>query len=647
MASHKGWDRSLVVTSVLKDGRSLNLSRAKGQFGVVDMSSAPTKDGLKVVSSFEGLPKDNKFQLRLGKAPINVNRSQSDKAWASKTFKISDIVGLDVDAPKVDGIATDEFIIGYNGFDADSALSFNNGDNEELDIELYGKAMGILGYEKASVNFKIYFEAPNTGAFTNQEIVENAIETFKDITLIGGVPVTDYLEITPVNSESPATVTGTDFAFYNLVLEDDGDYTALAKVQSQYNDFKVERSDRSDTESTYTLITTPGATIADYEKFKASKIKGCDACPAGYTEFEDGFVYNVLLEDDGADQTAAVEAIAADVTAGSAVKVAQLDGVGSYTVVVADELTEAEIAAFIAANPTATVELSASDVSELCSPTALDTFSWVEGDSCTAIEETFTITLADDECGQNILAELQAAYPDLNITVDSSNACQTRYTTTVLSNIVCEECDAEFRDLFSAEAPEPYNLVEWEKAPKTYSATALMGIRIKAKEAILSGDEQFRDDLFFMATSTRVRVAGGYPTTVSESFNAGLNDRFAVKILSIGEEPENWGGDLREHEDISKRYFEGQGMSRHEGNNYGKFVLGEETNLDGTSPYVDYILTVQISSLAQSFSELKNETFYYHLYVQPGKHQDVEDVLNALASQAGVAPVQAYGKTAV
>ena len=199
--------------------------------------------------------------------------------------------------------------------------------------------------------------------------------------------------------------------------------------------------------------------------------------------------------------------------------------------------------------------------------------------------------------------------------------------------------------MFSAEAPEPFDLVEWEKAPKTYSPTALMGIRIKAKEAILAGEEEYRDDMFFMATSTRVRVAGGYPTTVSESFNAGLNDRFAVKILSIGEEPENWGGDLREFEDISKRYWEG--VSRHEGNNYGKWVLGEETNLDATSPYVDYILTVRIENYAQSFSGLKDETFYYHIYVQPGKHQDVEDVLNALAVQAGVAPVQAYGKTTV
>src|SRR5690606_9866161 len=101
MASHKGWDRSIVVTSVLSEGRSLNLARAKGQFGIVDKESIPTKDGLKVISSFDGLPKDRTLELRVGKAPIGVNRSQSDKAWASLPFKISEVVGLKVDAPKV------------------------------------------------------------------------------------------------------------------------------------------------------------------------------------------------------------------------------------------------------------------------------------------------------------------------------------------------------------------------------------------------------------------------------------------------------------------------------------------------------------------------------------------------------------------
>ena len=555
MASHKGWDRSIVVTSVLNDGRSLNLARAKGQFGVVDMDSVPTKDGLKVISSFEGLPTDNQFELRLGKAPISVNRSQSDKAWASRPFRISEVVGLRVDAPKVADFKTDEFLIGYNGFDADSALTFENGDNEELDLELSGQAMGILGYEDARVNLKLYFEAPNTGAFTNHEIVEKAVERLKERTLLGGVPITDYLEITPINSTNPATVTGTDSAFYTLVLADAGDYSALAQVQAQYNDFKVVRSDRSDSDSTYTLITAPAATIADYTKLKASKIKGCEDCPAGYSEFEDGFVYNVLLEDDGADESATVEALGANVVAGTAIKVGQVDGLGSYTVVSDSVVTEAEIAAFVLANPTATVEQVSDNVAELCSPDNLVTTSWVEGDSCTAIEETYTITLADDDCGDNILADLEAQFADLTIVVDSQAACQTRYSTTVLTEIVCEECSEIFRDLFVSEAPEPYDLVEWVKAAKVYDPLALMGIRVKGKQAVLSGSEQFRDDMFWMATSTRIKVAGGYPTTVSESFSAG-GDRFAVKILSIADEPENSGGELREFEDISNRYWE-------------------------------------------------------------------------------------------
>lgn len=636
MASHKGWDRSAVVTSVMTDGRSLNLSRAKGAFGVVNMDSVPTKDGLKVIGGFDGLSPDTTLELRLGKSPISVNRSQSDKAWASRPFSISEVIGLKVDAPKARDYKVDEIVIGYDGFNAETALAFENGDNEELDIELSGKAMGVLGYEKAKVNFKAYFEAPNTGTFTNHEIVEKAVERIKEITLLGGVPVTDYIEVSTVNSENVALV-GTDNAFFTLTVSDAGDSNAHGLVQSQY-DTKVERTDRIGNESVYTLIAPAGSTIGSYQAIKAGIIKGCEDCPAGYTELEVGVVYNILLEDDGSDSSATIEGAIPGAVIGSVELVGVVEGYSSYVVVTDDPLTEAEIDAYVAANAGSTLSFVSDNVASLCS-TSGSAVAWVEGDSCKVSTEDYTIIIADDDCGNNRLAELQAAYPELTITAGTTGLCQTQYSTSVVTNLVCEQCAPEFNDIFVSEAPEPFDGVEWTKAPKTYSETALMGIRIKGKQAVLSGSENFRDDMFFMATSTRISVAGGYPTTVSESFKAG-DERFSVKVLSIAEEPVNYGGNLREFEDISKRYWEG--VSRHEGNNYGKFILGEESNLDPLAPYIDYVLTVRKNSYAQSFSTEKNETFHYHLYVQPGIHRDLEDVLNKLAAKAGIAPVRAY-----
>jgi len=56
---------------------------------------------------------------------------------------------------------------------------------------------------------------------------------------------------------------------------------------------------------------------------------------------------------------------------------------------------------------------------------------------------------------------------------------------------------------------------------------------------------------------------------------------------------------------------------------------------------------VRTKTLSQGFSGERNETFYYHFITEIGKHQDVEDILNQLATEAGAAPVQAFGKKAV
>jgi hypothetical protein len=141
-----------------------------------------------------------------------------------------------------------------------------------------------------------------------------------------------------------------------------------------------------------------------------------------------------------------------------------------------------------------------------------------------------------------------------------------------------------------------------------------------------------------------MKIVGGAYTNVNESFFVGTAGKFAGRVLTIASEPENWGVNLRAFEDITKRYEEG--VSRHEGNNYGKWILGEETLLDGTQPYVDYILTVKLEKMAQSFSGSLQEVINYHFLVAPGVHTQVEAVLNAIAAKAGVTTVQAYAKNA-
>jgi len=636
---------TIIDGNVLTSGGSLNI--ANGQLAVINATASPSQNGRKVLSSFANLPKSTDFQIKVGKTPLEVSRSTTNKDYESLPFKLSEIVDFKVFAPKEKGIKVDDFIIGYNG-KAGTGITLKQNSTAEIGITLCGEPMYMLGYENGEVTVKLYLEAPYQDADGNivagefetmHQAVENAIKVFNRMTLIGGVPITDYVDIIPVNSENVDIEDGVPFKFFNLTLCDNGDYTALGKVQAQYPDYKVVRSNRiNDENSVYTIIAPEDAEIEDYVTKLAQVLKGCDDCPDGYEELEGGFVYSVSLEDDGDDKKADVEALP-EYVADTAVKISQAEGgVGFYSAVLSEKLNDEDLATFIEANPTAVVSFVGS-VKSVCKNEDEVNVEWVPGKTCEAIEKTFKISIPDDECGTSRLAELEAYYPNLVITEGEGALCQTTFETKVLSNLVCDECAEEFRALFQAEAPEDFGLYSWEKVCGEYSETAEMGIRVKGKEFIMSGSEQFRDDMPFIATSTRLSIAGGQPTMVAESWNTNLP--FAVKVMGIASDPEALGGHLREWEDRARVYFDGD--FRLEGNNYGKWALGQETRLKGLAQYIDYALTVDVKKHYQYLPHA-SEKITYHVLVELGRHEAVEQLLNNLAAAAGLECGYAYAK---
>lgn len=703
MASHKGWDFLFPVTAVATSGGSFNLG--KGQLGLIDLEGVPTAtNGLKVINSLANLKKDRQLQLRIGKHDIANNRSQSSKDWSTETFKVSDILSLKVDAPKA-GIGVDSFTLGFNGIDNDTAIVLDQGANEEIGITICGEVIGAIGYSQAEVEVKLYLDQPNTGTLkTMQEIVEGAVEQFNNYKLIGNVPVTNYVKAVAVNSENGA-LGGTPQYFYTLTIEDAGDSNALGAVQAQY-DVKVVKTDRIGDESVYTIvadapvsvtttnfvigqeyiITTVGDTdftligaasntvgevfvatgvgggttgVADtvvvtaFNKNKAWKVKGCANCPAIYTEYVDAFIYEITSTDSYGITEAYLDANFPNVIAGTYANAGTVDGVSTATILASAEATEAQLLAFNVALETAQIgdqyqavvtSTLLGEVAAICADENVVSTAWVQSATpCYTTTDTYTIVLADDECGNDRLAEIQAAYPELTIATSTQGGCRTKYTTDVVTSLVCDECSDIYREAFVSEAPADYMSKPWTKADPVYSDTALMGIRFEAQPIKFFGSEVYRDDMPYFATSARLKIAGAAVQNINESFFEGTSGRFALSVDSIASEPENWGGNLRELEDITKRRQEG--VSRHEGNNYAKWILGEETMLKAGVPYVDYILTIRKKSYAQSFSGEKNMTINYHFAVEPGTHVEVESLLNVLATAAGVEAVQAYGTT--
>ena len=655
MASHAPQTITFVVNDgqVMTNGYSTRL--AKGQFGIVDKGGSPTALGMPVVNSFSSTPKNRLFELKLGIAPLTPTRSQSNKAYSSMPFKLSEIVDIKVNAPQV-GITVDEFIIGYDGINADTALVLTNGDNEVIDITLSGEAIGMLGYPGATVTVKLHLEAPNTGTFTMHEIVEKAVLRLKDITLVGGVPITEYLTITPVNSTNTTSVLGQAHQFFTLKVQDNGNHSALGLVQAAYPDHLVKRESyipgtANAGVSTYVILAPVGTTLSDFEQVLTTQDGDCGnpdcttstneiSWSAGDTCVAKPKVFTLQLGDDcNGSRLGEVQDANQDLNV-------FIDSDADYQdTVYLDGSTGSIIVTLGSTSYTTNYNTSLSQTAD----------DFVTNHAAAILAATgLVVTSPGSELlfvGSQAAVSSIVASGTLNDGTDGISqqegtqvtgvACQTVYKTVVFSEVVCEECSPLLRDLFVSDAPVPVGFVHWTEEATVYDEEALMGIFIKSKVNILAGSEEYRDSLPFVYSSTRLSIANQAPGMVTESFSMGTNGRFNVKLLSIATEPEAMGGQFYDMEERTRVYFENR--QRLAGNNYGKLVLGQESHLKPLTQYVDYVIRIRTTRFAQSFSGEVVENFDYHILVDACNYGAVQGLINNLADDANLDRVYAYG----
>ena len=763
MGLNKAFDRSffLIGGNVKTSGGSLHL--AKGQLAAVDLSKT-SPDGAKVISTFVGSPKNKKnFVLRCGIEGKKVTRSTSNKDESTMPFAINEVLAMRVSAPKITEQIVDEVIIGYNGIDADSSFNFQNGDSYfRLSLELSGDILAYRGGGASDMEMiNINVEIPTCDVFNDCEecdncstvdckaVVQEAIERLRRKQLTGGATVDQYVDITPIyECDNAVTAELIPYTYWTLSICDTGSDNAKALVEAEYG-VPVIRTNRVGSISTYQLLLplkdgeTPKAYVTTINSF----IKDCVDCPVGYTASPAGVLYAITLEDDGKDQTALIEGLPGYV-ASTVSKNGNDYGVGSYSVVLGEALTDADITTFLGTNDissTATLNL-VGDIAAICepdSPTAVST-EWVEGDTCNAVVETYSINLPDDVCGNNRLKEVQGAYSDLTIALkpsgnstialtltetgnddgDTANinvngvdylatfatnetttaanfvtthaaallvagvtvtaalgvltftattaivdaititsvigdldgtlapsasipvtgGCQSAYQTTVISNLVCEECDPIFLDFYVTEAPAPFDGHAWTKdanATTSVSGNCKCGIRFKAKTFVIDGDEALRDIVGFTEASTLIRVSAGYPEEVREGIGRIPEGAYEGVHITRWQPRTHLAGNLRNMENENRFYFRDLNYS----DNYLNRVLrGTTSNLeDNIVQYVQYTVTVAHSKNAQSFANRVNDEINYNIFVEVGRHADVENLLNDLAGVAGIEGVQAFG----
>lgn len=675
MAIHKPWDRPFFVLggSVMKNGFSLNL--AEGQFGIFN-TSKQTPRGSVAVESFAGFSKKNKktneretyFELKLGHngpGAIPGVRSVSDKKYSSYPFRLEDVMDIRVSVPKKRDDAVDELVIGYNGIDPTTAIKLIPGDEKEINIELEGKALEYIGAPDGIWNITVPLSAPAYLAdqcLPTQDlcapvdmlpIILGAVDYLRSYN-VKGVPLETFVEVTPVIQLDGAVRTGTQTStLFTLQLCDTGDAGALALVQQQYPDLQVIRISRKGPISTYQVAktgttTTPVTAPTAFTQTIPSILKGCEDCPAGYTEFPGGLLYAISIEDDGVDKTSVIQAIpnAVDGTAKKAD--GQEYGVGFYTVVLTQELTDAQIATFMTANPTAIVEF-VNSILPICNNGTVTWATWATGDTVTATTQNYIINLPDNECGESRLAELQVAFPNLVITETFvTGGCQRQYRTSVITNFLGEECSPIFVELFSSEAPASFDGHKWKEDFTGIDGTnGLYGIRLKGKKFKMASGECLRDKIGYTEDSVKIQASGGYiiDYNLGVNFVRNIKDTpFNVDYLTKWRPRTHVGGNMLDDEKVSRAFFSGMHIDY---NYMGRILTGQESNIiDLDAQIADYVISLRRVNFSQGLSSVKEEFIDYHVYVEVGRHQDVEDVVNALAAGAGLSGVQAFGDVA-
>lgn len=631
--------------NVLGTGGAKNI--AKGQFTIVK-SNAATAAGATVVAAgdFAGLSTKQVLEMRLGKHDVPETRTATNsKPYASETFKLTDVVDIKKFVPKFIERKFDELIVGYDGINADTAIDLAVGQHSVLDVLLKGDHIGFI---TGSCSYPIKFHFGREEGENNQDTIRRAVKALKAMTLTNGVSINEVVDISVVDSTN-LVLSGIPYTFYNLTVTDEGDSNDLGNVQAQYPTYKVHLTNRDGLKSTYTILAPEGTVLANYTVSDITVADAnCDTVPetsattastawvAGETCYATVENYKIQLPDGDCTASRADElnAYYSDLTivAGAPTGLATQDvtltgtsGTANITIAGVDYL------ATFAADLTTTADnfVTAHAAAILAATGA------------TVTANAGVLTISDNAVGfplvvaENVTGDLDATIGAIEYeTTESTGACQGVYSTQVLTNIVCDECDPIFVKQFESKAPEDFEFTSWELVSVASDENAKMGIKFKGKAFDFTPTEVSRDQIPFYETSTRIEVSGGYVMEVNQSFADQYTDLFRVTRLSRAQDRDNLGGHLMQWEEASRAYFDGE--VRHPDNLYAKHVLGEESVLDFKKQYVQYAVTIHDSKYSQGVGRRSDMGTTYNVWAELGKHSTLDTYISALATKVGI-----------
>ena len=404
------------------------------------------------------------------------------------------------------------YTMGFDGVDTTKTLNVPSGaTNFTFWVTLSGQPIANLLGDTPETHYASYTEqfsvnlpcandcVDSCGASIDCNIVADAvISAFSTRKLIGGQYITDYVKATKlISCQSPSGIPTIGYTTYQLSIQDSGDATALAQVQSQYTGTSVKRVSYSGITSVYE-ITLPAASPspAAFVENVNPLIPNCTTCPSGYTLHNTLYIYTVV------SNTSSLATIKTNYSDTTAFLLSRSGLNYVYEIHNTTGTTPSAVG-------TDTVT-SAGSLQSVCVANSAITAPWTTVKSCTKGLKTYQLTVANTDCGGTYLTQLQTIYgAGVSLVTNNSGTCTSLYQLTVSSdNVACDTCDIQ---PYVWTAPVPFKGMKWvEVAGQTgYGTGCVCGVKFesvyeqrKAQECFLK-QVPFEFEPLFITVSTR------------------------------------------------------------------------------------------------------------------------------------------------
>lgn len=622
---------------LLADGKTID-SLGVNQLGFIDTTQTPyvatTLPSARVqkLAIYQGSKiETDQFSLELLKRAGLPNEHRK-APYEINTRKINKFYGT---APNKHR-RTSSVALGFDGIDTNKKFHVNMGEHRVFYVHLHGAP---IDYISGQMNHTITREysikgdcLPSGCLDSSSEKAQEAIvndlmqQIQNDKYHFGRLPMSKLIRAGILKSCVVSDPSGQRTYYkWRLSVVDLGNDDALGMVQKQYPNYRIKRIGRAGLTSIYE--TTQQDSVISIADFSADSIKllaECKVCPTGYTKSPALQVYEVIVPNGVTPASVAGEVsrvrLAIDQT--SEKYLIYFPENANSTTVISGLSTTANI--FVTYNGLTT---------DVCTPNAaVLTASWVKDTTAyLSRPKDYKLTLMNPDCGlaTNYLADLQAAYPNDVVSIDTTGTCVNVYKLTRYSTLGTKGCD---ESLFQWKAPHAYRgLHNWQEVPVVSSIPdgCSMGIVIEGAALTYDMDSQSLATLGYYALDKRLRYPISVRISSKESFGERSPCQIAtpVTVLSTPKTDQLLGSDLIELEKESMYFLTNfpwdsrAHMRKHQKN---------ELTVQLDKYYYEYVIGWLDTTYNKKHGFPEEELLEIHFFVVEGAHKNLEKALNAL-----------------